>query len=776
MGKATISRNTIAKGVTAGIVAVASLGILQAGNYQIPPEETNTEANVAPEGGTAEAGTTPAAQEGSQSGTQLTLPEAPYSFTPGTYTASAKGISSDISVTCTFDETSITAMEADVSGETQGIGTEIGTAMIESILSAQTPQVDGISGATISSDALKAAVADCFMQAAGLSTGTPAAAEGSTEAAEAGTEAAEKTTEADTEAAEKTTEAGTEAAQDATEAAAGTDSTAPSGAGYTPGTYTASAKGISSDITVTVTFDETSITALEADVSGETQGIGTEVGDDLSAAILEAQSAEVDGVAGATITSDALKTAAADCIAQASAGGAAEPAANADTEGVSEAETEVGSESASEAETELGSESASEAETELSSESASEAETELSSESTSEAETELGSESASEAETELATGTASAAGGALTVAAPGTYTASAKGISSDVTATCTFDGSALTAVEVDVSGETAGIGADIGDTMVKRFLDAQSSEVDAVSGATITSDALKSAVADCFGQAGAVAAAPAQEAETEAQTEAADADGETTGEEDREVLYIPGTYTATVKGMESDVSVTCTFDEYGIVSIGVYVAEETETIGAKIGGEISDQLMAAQSAEVDGVAGATVTSDAVKAAAADCIAQALLSGASEAETEMAAEDTAETEAETAAEDADEAETEAAAENASKDGAETETAAKSASAPLTAGSGYVPGIYSASMKGISSDVRVTMSFSEDGITSVGVIVSGETPGIGADIGDEMQTRLLTAQSADIDGISGATITSDAVKGAAAECIAKATFTE
>lgn len=731
MGKATISRNTIAKGVTAGIVAVASLGILQAGNYQIPPEETNTEADVTPEGGTAEAGTTPAAQEGSQSGTQLTLPEAPYSFTPGTYTASAKGISSDISVTCTFDETSITAMEADVSGETQGIGTEIGTAMIESILSAQTPQVDGISGATISSDALKAAVADCFMQAAGLSTGAPAAAEGSTEA---GTEAAEKTTEADTEAA-----------QDATEAAEGTDSAAPSGAGYTPGTYTASAKGISSDITVTATFDETSITALEADVSGETQGIGTEVGDDLSAAILAAQSAEVDGVSGATITSDALKTAAADCIAQASAGGAAEPAANADTEGASEAETELSSESTSEAETELGSESASEAETEVSSENASEAETEVSSESTSEAETELATETA---------------GGALTVAAPGTYTASAKGISSDVTATCTFDGSALTAVEVDVSGETAGIGADIGDTMVKRFLDAQSSEIDAVSGATITSDALKSAVADCFGQAGAVAATPAQEAETEAQTEAADADAETTGEEDREVLYIPGTYTATAKGMESDVSVTCTFDEYGIVSIGVYVAEETETIGAKIGGEISDQLMAAQSAEVDGVAGATVTSDAVKAAAADCIAQALLSGTSQAET--AGKDTAETEAETAAEDADEAETEAAAENAS--------------APLAAGSGYVPGIYSASMKGISSDVRVTMSFSEDGITSVGVIVSGETPGIGADIGDEMQTRLLTAQSADIDGISGATITSDAVKGAAAECIAKATFTE
>ena len=47
-----------------------------------------------------------------------------------------------------------------------------------------------------------------------------------------------------------------------------------SGAVYTPGTYTASAEGYGSDVTVTVTFDETSITNVVVDSSGETENVG----------------------------------------------------------------------------------------------------------------------------------------------------------------------------------------------------------------------------------------------------------------------------------------------------------------------------------------------------------------------------------------------------------------------------------------------------------------------------------------------------------------------
>jgi uncharacterized protein with FMN-binding domain len=85
---------------------------------------------------------------------------------------------------------------------------------------------------------------------------------------------------------------------------------------YTPGTYTAKAKGIG-DVTVTMTFDETSITDVIVDVSNETETIGQLHGETLKEALLQAQSADIDAVSGATVTSDAVKEAAANCIAQA---------------------------------------------------------------------------------------------------------------------------------------------------------------------------------------------------------------------------------------------------------------------------------------------------------------------------------------------------------------------------------------------------------------------------------------------------------------------------
>ena len=87
---------------------------------------------------------------------------------------------------------------------------------------------------------------------------------------------------------------------------------------YTPGTYSATAKGIGSDVKVTMTFDANSITNVEIDVSGETKGIGAEIGEEMQEAILAAQAADVDSVSGATVTSDAIRQAAAACIEQAS--------------------------------------------------------------------------------------------------------------------------------------------------------------------------------------------------------------------------------------------------------------------------------------------------------------------------------------------------------------------------------------------------------------------------------------------------------------------------
>ena len=66
----------------------------------------------------------------------------------------------------------------------------------------------------------------------------------------------------------------------------------------------------------------------------------------------------------------------------------------------------------------------------------------------------------------------------------------------------------------------------------------------------------------------------------------------------------------------------------------------------------------------------------------------------------------------------------------------------------------------------------MTFDANSITDVAIDVSGETPGIGAAIGEQMQDAILSAQTADIDAVTGATITSDAIRKAAAACIEQA----
>ena len=97
------------------------------------------------------------------------------------------------------------------------------------------------------------------------------------------------------------------------------DAPAPA-AGFVPGTYTGTGKGISSDVTVTVTVDETSVTDVVVDASGETANIGAAAADELASQLLAAGSSEIDGVSGATITSDAAKTAMDAALAAATAG------------------------------------------------------------------------------------------------------------------------------------------------------------------------------------------------------------------------------------------------------------------------------------------------------------------------------------------------------------------------------------------------------------------------------------------------------------------------
>ena len=100
-----------------------------------------------------------------------------------------------------------------------------------------------------------------------------------------------------------------------------------------------------------------------------------------------------------------------------------------------------------------------------------------------------------------------------------------------------------------------------------------------------------------------------------------------------------------------------------------------------------------------------------------------------------------------------------------------SASGSASTSGAAGQ-YIPGTYEGTAEGISSTVKVTMTFSDSTVTDVVVDTSGETASFGAAAADELREQLLAAGSAEIDGVSGSTITSDAVMKAAKSCYAQA----
>lgn len=91
-------------------------------------------------------------------------------------------------------------------------------------------------------------------------------------------------------------------------------------------------------------------------------------------------------------------------------------------------------------------------------------------------------------------------------AADGSFTGEAQGMG-PVSVGITVANGRVSAVQVNVENETPDYGRDIGATMEKRILEAQSADVDGVSGASITSAAVKAAAQAAFAKAGLVAAA-----------------------------------------------------------------------------------------------------------------------------------------------------------------------------------------------------------------------------------------------------------------------------
>ena len=88
-------------------------------------------------------------------------------YTDGTYTASAKGCLSDVAVTVTITGGKVTNVDIDASGETPELGGKAAESLVASLETAGgTAGVDAVTGSTMTSDAVFAAMDDCLAQAA----------------------------------------------------------------------------------------------------------------------------------------------------------------------------------------------------------------------------------------------------------------------------------------------------------------------------------------------------------------------------------------------------------------------------------------------------------------------------------------------------------------------------------------------------------------------------------------------------------------------------------
>ncbi|MDO4633500.1 MAG: FAD-binding protein [Eubacteriales bacterium] len=88
-------------------------------------------------------------------------------YTAGTYTATAAGMG-EVTVTMTFSETAITDVTVDTANETLDLAVNSAADFRQALLDAQNAEIDGISGATVTTTAVKTAALDCIAQAMGM--------------------------------------------------------------------------------------------------------------------------------------------------------------------------------------------------------------------------------------------------------------------------------------------------------------------------------------------------------------------------------------------------------------------------------------------------------------------------------------------------------------------------------------------------------------------------------------------------------------------------------
>ena len=374
--------------------------------------------------------------------------------------------------------------------------------------------------------------------------------------------------------------------------------------------------------------------------------------------------------------------------------------------------------------------------------------------------------SAAESETQTDDAATVSTSVAATTDGNGSWTASAQGFAGPVAVTLTLDDSlTIQSIEIgdDQFAETEGLGAKakeaaFTDQFVGKTLPLADGDIDAIAGATITTNAVLDAVNAIYEAAGngaaevtdAPAASDAPEA-TDAPEASAAAIWEVTHEGDE--------WTTAAQGFAGPVAVTLTLDDsltIQSIEIGDDQFAETDGLGAKAkDAEFTDQFVGKtlplKDGDIDAISGATITTNAVLDAV-NAIYEAA-TGAPEATEAPAAADVPEA-------------TEAPETTEAPEATEAPVATD---APVAEGEVVNEGtVWSASAQGFAGPVAVQVTL--DGLTIKSIKIGddqfAETDGLGAKALDPMfqlqfVDKTLPLADGDVEAISGATITTNAV---------------
>lgn len=178
---------------------------------------------------------------------------------------------------------------------------------------------------------------------------------------------------------------------------------------------------------------------------------------------------------------------------------------------------------------------------------------------------------------------------------PGTYSASVNGQNGPVTVEVQTSADKILSVKVVSQKETEGIGSNAVAQLPAAIVKAQNADVASVAGASVTSNAIKKAVQECLNQASGVKTAS---------------------------VLKDGTYEGRAYGNNGWLDVKVTIKDHRIADIQTPGQRETKYLGDTAIKTIGKDIIDYQTLNTDNVAGATVTSTALKAAVAQALEKA----------------------------------------------------------------------------------------------------------------------------------------------------------